>query len=495
MTDLATRPGAEEAPLGDAADDLEPAATAPIDGSGDAPAMAWAPAEPAPRKRHLALWIGIPAAVAAVAVVASSLVLIAPGTSVAGVPVGGMTPGAAADAIETRLAETTIVLTGAGGDAEVTGADLGASVDATALANAAFAANPAWNPTTWFAAPIDAPVRIDTDAATAALRAAAPELYTDPVDSAITFDPVSAWYVASPSELGTGIDIDAVRAALAEAFAAGVTVAELDVDATPVQAESPTFVAQATVDRLNSMLASTGFYVGAERTVPIDRAVAASWLTVASAERGTYVVTADAAAIQPYVDGLAPLVDRAAENGTVITDSGGDVLREVAPGISGRQLGDTSSVASDFATQLDAGNGVFSLPVTEVAPVITTLARRIEVNLSQQQAFLFENEQVVASWYISSGRDGFNSSTGSFRISAKLESQNMGNPDLTKAPYYYTENVPWVMYYNADEALHGAYWHNNFGNQMSHGCINMPVDAAAYVYTWAPMGTEVWVHY
>ena len=71
----------------------------------------------------------------------------------------------------------------------------------------------------------------------------------------------------------------------------------------------------------------------------------------------------------------------------------------------------------------------------------------------------------------------------------------MGNPDLTKAPNYYTENVPWVMYYNGDEALHGAYWHNNFGNQMSHGCINMPVDAAAFVYTWAPMGTEVSVHY
>ena len=39
----------------------------------------------------------------------------------------------------------------------------------------------------------------------------------------------------------------------------------------------------------------------------------------------------------------------------------------------------------------------------------------------------------------------------------------MGNPDLTKAPNYYTPDVPWVMYYNGDEALHGAYWHDNFG--------------------------------
>ena len=253
--------------------------------------------------------------------------------------------------------------------------------------------------------------------------------------------------------------------------------------------------AEASVASLNGMLDTAGFYVGAERTVPIDRAVMASWLAVEPTGDGSFEISADQAAIQPIVDGLAPLVNRTAENGLVITDSGGSVLREEAAGISGRELGDTSSVASDFATQISTGNGAFTLPVTEVAPVITALARRIEVNLSEQRAYLFENEAVVQSWYISSGRDGFNSGTGNFRISAKLRTQNMGNPDLTKAPNYYTPDVPWVMYYNGDEALHGTYWHDNFGNQMSHGCINMPLSAAEYVYTWAPMGTEVSVHY
>ncbi len=70
----------------------------------------------------------------------------------------------------------------------------------------------------------------------------------------------------------------------------------------------------------------------------------------------------------------------------------------------------------------------------------------------------------------------------------------MGNPDLTKAPNYYTPNVPNISYFDGDEALHGAYWHHNFGHRMSHGCVNMPLDAAALVYDWAPIGTEVWVH-
>ena len=288
MTDLATRPGAEEAPADDAAAPTTPDAVAPAGGDGNAPGYAWAAPPREPRKRLLGLWIGIPAGLAAIALVVSSLVLIAPGTSVAGVPVGGLTPGAAADAIQTRLAETTVVLTGAGGDVEVSGAELGATVDARALADAAFASNPMWNPTVWFAAPIEALVRIDAETAAAALRSAAPDLYTDPVDSGIAFDAATANYVATPSVQGTGVDIEAVRKALAEAFAAGETVVEVEAQAAPVEADSPTFVAAATAQQLNGMLDSAGFYVGDERTVPVERAVVASWITVAPADRGTY---------------------------------------------------------------------------------------------------------------------------------------------------------------------------------------------------------------
>ena len=53
------------------------------------------------------------------------------------------------------------------------------------------------------------------------------------------------------------------------------------------------------------MLDRAGFYVGEERTVPVAREVAASWLTVSPGDRGTFEITADAAAIQPVVDGLA----------------------------------------------------------------------------------------------------------------------------------------------------------------------------------------------
>jgi lipoprotein-anchoring transpeptidase ErfK/SrfK len=179
----------------------------------------------------------------------------------------------------------------------------------------------------------------------------------------------------------------------------------------------------------------------------------------------------------------------------VITDTEGETLDTVVKGTDGRTLGDTSGVAAGFAAQLAGGDPILRLPVDVTPAEVTKTSRNIVVNLSEQRTYLFENGQVVDSFLISSGIGQFSSHTGSFRITAKLTSQNMGNRDLTKAPNYFTENVPDVMYYNGDEALHGAYWHNNFGTVMSHGCINMPLDKADMVFDWAPMGTEVTVTY
>lgn len=495
MTDLATKPGADEAPTNETTDVVATDATTPVlaqgndDGSGVS--YEWAPAEPAPRKRRLGWWIGVPAGLAVIGLVATSLVLIAPGTAVAGVPVGGMTPGAAADAIQNRLAETTIILTGDGDGVEVTGADLGASVDARALADAAFAENPMWNPTSWFSSPVEAEVTIDPDAATTALRAAAPDLYTDPTDATIAFDAATANYVVTPAVEGAGIDVDQVRSALQDAFAAGQTAVELDPQLAPVEAQTPTSVADSTVVTLTGILDTVGFYVGPERTVPIDRAVAASWLTVSPGDRGTFSITADEAAIQQVVDTLPALVNRAAVNATVITDSSGEVLREETAGVVGRALDPTDTVAASFAEQLSTGNGVYALPVTEAAFTTTSLARRIEVNLSEQRTYLYENGVVVNSYAISSGKSGTPTHTGNFRIYAHVRVQNMG---CVPSVDYCTPDVPYVSYFNADEAFHGTYWHNNFGTPMSHGCVNMPIDVAQYVYNWAPIGTEVSVY-
>jgi lipoprotein-anchoring transpeptidase ErfK/SrfK len=51
------------------------------------------------------------------------------------------------------------------------------------------------------------------------------------------------------------------------------------------------------------------------------------------------------------------------------------------------------------------------------------------------------------------------------------------------------------MYFYRGYAIHGTYWHNNFGRPMSHGCVNMRTGDAAWVYNWAPIGTPVVTHW
>jgi lipoprotein-anchoring transpeptidase ErfK/SrfK len=486
MTDLIARPDADEENR-----DEGNLAAITVDGTGTPPTAAWAPAQPAPRKRRTALWIGLPVGATLTALIAASLVLIAPGASVAGVQVGGLTAGAAADAISARLAETTVVLNGPGGTYEVTGADLGATVDAQALADAAFAENPMWNPSTWYPGTSEAAVGIDEAAATAALQGVAPDLYVDPTDAAIAFDAGSASFAVTPAVAGQGIDLAAVHAALQDAFDQGVATTSIEVSSVPVEALATTDEANATAATLNGMLDSVGFYVGEERTVPVDRAVAASWLTV-TAEDGDFAFSADPALIQASVDGLPAAVNREPIDANVITDSSGSVLLENVKGVTGRAVESTDGIAAAFADQLGTGNAAFPLTVAETPFETVATERRLEVNLSTQTTYLYENDQVLHAWASSTGLPGTATTPGNFRMGWKTPMQDMGC--FPGAPYC-TENVPWVAYFNGDQGFHGAYWHNNFGHVMSHGCVNLPVASAKFLYDWAPKGTEVWVHY
>lgn len=119
--------------------------------------------------------------------------------------------------------------------------------------------------------------------------------------------------------------------------------------------------------------------------------------------------------------------------------------------------------------------------------------RWINVNLTTQMLTAYEGDTAVFSTYISSGVQDHPTVTGQFRVWLRYESQTMDGRLLGYD--YYLENVPYVMYFFEDYALHGAYWHNNFGTPMSHGCVNIHPDDAAWLYNWASLGTLVNVHY
>lgn len=454
------------------------------------PTLQWAPAPAhAPRKRW-GLRIGVPAGLVGVVAVAASLILIAPGTAVAGVPVGFLTEGAAGDAISQRLASTTVQL-GEGGPT-LTGAQLGAAVDAGSLAGKAYQDRPLWNLGQWFGDPADAEVTLDAATATAALQAAAPDLFTPATAATVTFAGTS--YTATPAVDGVGIDVESVRAALQTAFAEGRDGVVIDPAPAVVTHPVTTQKAEAAADRLNALLADIGFYVGDERTVPVTAAQAASWMTVDVDADGEFTVSADATGIQSAIDDLVDEIDQKVVDGTVVTNSAGDVLRTVVEGQDGRVLGDTTGLGDDFAAQLSAGQARFELPVAVTPRKTTELERLLEVDLSEQRLYLKENGKVVDTWLISSGRAGAETHTGHYSIGWKTSSQTMRGTSRDTGTVYEQPDVPWVMYFNGDQAFHGAYWHNNFGNRMSAGCVNMPPAKAKKIYDWSPEGVDVWIH-
>jgi LysM repeat protein len=134
-------------------------------------------------------------------------------------------------------------------------------------------------------------------------------------------------------------------------------------------------------------------------------------------------------------------------------------------------------------------------PATPPPGAYANGAKRIEVNLSTQWMYAFAGDTLVWSSGVSTGRDGWNTPTGTFKIYAKYEVQDMQGS--VGGESWYVPDVPHAMYIFGGVALHGTYWHNAFGTgaRLSHGCINLPLDVAASLYAWAPVGTPVWVHY
>lgn len=132
----------------------------------------------------------------------------------------------------------------------------------------------------------------------------------------------------------------------------------------------------------------------------------------------------------------------------------------------------------------------------EYDPALFSSFRWIEVNLSEQRLTAWEGDLPTLTTLIRSGKAGWSTPTGTFRTFRKVLSDDMTLGDPSDPDYYFTPNVPWVMYFlDGGFALHGAVYDDQWGTPTSHGCVNIPVDLAQYLYNWAPLGIPVWIHY
>lgn len=134
-------------------------------------------------------------------------------------------------------------------------------------------------------------------------------------------------------------------------------------------------------------------------------------------------------------------------------------------------------------------------PAPAAPPAVNspTDGKWIDVNVTNQTITAYEGSTPVKTVLVSTGTIYHPTVLGTFKILRKYNAVRMtgGTPGVD---YYDLPNVPWTMFFYQGYAIHGTYWHSNFGHPMSHGCVNLPTNEAKWFYDWAPVGTPVVSH-
>ncbi len=252
---------------------------------------------------------------------------------------------------------------------------------------------------------------------------------------------------------------------------------------------------------LTSVLGFAAIGVGALALVPPD--TLAAWWPVASSDLETEAVTAinqGNSDLTPATTNhpLARPVSLAAQSDTLVLQPARSDGLGVAVTGPETKVEQTEPAAGLFIQPLASGFGSIE-PSALIGPALTgevalprpgdhvVLAHQpaypgekwIEVNLTAQQVTAWQGDVPVFTFAASTGLPNTPTVTGKYHIYWKLEKA------LMTGPGYYLPEVPYTMYFYGGYGLHGTYWHNNFGQPMSHGCVNLETGNAQKLFEWA----------
>ena len=125
----------------------------------------------------------------------------------------------------------------------------------------------------------------------------------------------------------------------------------------------------------------------------------------------------------------------------------------------------------------------------------TQTEKRILIDRSSQKLYAYDGEALFMEQSISTGIELTPTPRGTFTIFKKTPSRYMQGPlPGIISKYYDLPGVPWNLYFTHQGAvIHGAYWHDKFGQPWSSGCVNVDTEKAEALYHWADVGTKVTV--
>jgi lipoprotein-anchoring transpeptidase ErfK/SrfK len=233
------------------------------------------------------------------------------------------------------------------------------------------------------------------------------------------------------------------------------------------------------------------------------------WISFSKQQVGlqtTLTPSVDTSAVASYVASIAHKIDESPVAQEVFVANG--TTKVIRNGSNGTTVDQSTltNVLADAVTKNSALN--FTVPTESIAYAtestnLTPLnyPQYIEVNLTTQHLFVWQDGQVIYDSPITSGATGagFPTVTGLFHIYYKATNTHLIGYQYGPA-YDYDVFVQYWMPFYQGYGLHDASWRNgNFGGQDyyyggSHGCVNLPLATAAFLYGWSSVGTPVWVH-
>lgn len=464
--------------------------------------------------RHIVSVLGSAAATLAIAYGVGAFYFsthFVPRTTVNGVDASGLSTRELASVLDDAAATYANHVTGDGFDLTINASDVGLMVNGASLAAEALGKT---NPFAWPISllngselSVDMGVSLDEDLLSYVVADAVyayNETAEQPKDATATFDQDQSAYVLAPSELGTALDSEAVRRAVGKnliVMRPATTLGEDQLLRAPIQDDNAALLAA--IDEANEVCSMTiPLTLDGKTLLSVTPDIIASWVSVQNTEDGPEVVVDQQAIYQWSYDNLNSVVN--GENETRGWEvSSWDFAYAMAPKL---ESADSSALEVPTIT-------TFTRPAESEGH--ESRGRHIDVNISTQFARLYDSDGKTVLWrspFVSGNLSlGHGTPLGTFTINAlernvTLTGLNDGvevkEGEEPKPEDYYTSEVAyWMPFLGSEYGLHDANWRwdEEFGGDTylwngSHGCINLPVDAAGQLFDLLHVGDEVYIH-
>ncbi len=439
-----------------------------------------------------------------------------PGVTVADISATGKTRAQVTSEISDRAKETKVVLTVESQESTHSLDDLGIKVDADKSVEEAFAHNRSIisrfgalvNPRA-----IKPIISTDIEKQQASLEEIASASGVPATNATVKLAEDGQTFETTSSENGRAIDVAQLRRGALDA-AKELTTKSLTLEVGEVDPEVSDERAKQVADQANAIVALSVTVTGGSGGYEADAPTKADWVVIDVTDGEMQDAKVSSEKVAAWVASAVEKDNVEVSNGVQRVNSSGTVVATPQEKVDGRTVTNADDVTAAIVKSLDEGQayaGEFTTETTEAVydqQLIADGAENlvypaapgehwVEINLSNTIVTAWEGATAVATFYMVPGKPSTPTVTGTFRVWYKTSQQSMSgtNADGSKWKIDY---VPWVTYFHGDYALHGAPWFNNFGwsgSGGSHGCINMAVPDAKFIYDWAPMNTVVVSHY